>query len=239
MASISDSPSEVQRSGCTYTRRRASSSCIRAWGRSSNSRHCSGSRCSARGQAGHPHAEHIERRGRGETGQQVGAGRPAPAHRVVDHHRGAGDVPGPAGAGIRDAVFHHVHRRPPAVPVHGVEPGHVHDGHARARPPSGAWCSPRARAARRAPGRRPGRSWPGSAPARRAARASSSGRWATSTLTCSLRSCSRRDLDDVGRPVPGPGAAQTERSAVRAAPGSGTRGCPGRTRSSRTRADAR
>ena len=130
-----------------------------------------------------------------------------------------GMLAGPAGAGIRDAVLHHVHRRPAAVPVHGVEPGHVHDREARG-------VRHRVPGAHRGPGRRvvlqvhggqvpaglPAQPGSRPAPARRAAAA-------TTTSTGSLAQLLRRDLDDVGRPVPGPGPAEAERPAVRAAPG--------------------
>src|SRR5690606_9660353 len=74
------------------------------------------------------HAEHVEGRGVGERGQQVGAGGAAAPDRLVDHDGGPGQFAGPPGAGVDDAVFDDGGGGAAGVPHQPVEVGDVHEG---------------------------------------------------------------------------------------------------------------
>ena len=175
----------------------------------------------------------------GEAAEQVGADIRPRRRRLVDDHRGPGQLAGVAGARVDDAVLDDGGRRPAVVPEQLVEVGDVHErdvGPVGQRVPLGARRVVRGvvlQVDRRqvAPG-------PAAQPllaqlaARRAAAARPRRRPAS-------RSCGRRQLD---RPRPasprsGPGPGRPGRG--RAAPAPGSRGRPGRTRSSRCRARAR
>src|SRR5690606_7479013 len=76
------------------------------------------------------HAEHVEGRGVGERGQQVGAGGAAAPDRLVDHDGGPGQFAGPPGAGVDDAVFDDGGGGAAGVPHQPAAVGDVHEGDA-------------------------------------------------------------------------------------------------------------
>src|SRR5690606_24524223 len=71
------------------------------------------------------HAEHVERDGGGEAGQQVGAGHAGAADGFVDHDARPGQLAGPEVAGVDDAVLDDPGGRPAVVPEQLVEVGDV------------------------------------------------------------------------------------------------------------------
>ena len=102
IASSSESPSDVQRIGCRYTRRRAISSC---------SRPAAGRRCPPERATWRPSRTGRAARPAREALEQVGAGHARAAARLVDDDRGARQRAAVAVAGVDDAVLDHARRR--------------------------------------------------------------------------------------------------------------------------------
>ena len=73
------------------------------------------------------HAEQVDRRGRPEAPEQVGAGDPPAPARLVDDDRGALELARVAQAGVDDPVLDHRRRRRAAVPEQRVEVRDVAD----------------------------------------------------------------------------------------------------------------
>ncbi|CAM5695256.1 hypothetical protein SVIOM342S_00466 [Streptomyces violaceorubidus] len=77
------------------------------------------------------HAEHVERGGPRERGEQVRAGRTPAPDRLVDDDGGAVQLAGPAVAGVDDAVLDDGGRCRTRVPHQPVEVGDVDEGDTR------------------------------------------------------------------------------------------------------------
>jgi hypothetical protein len=81
------------------------------------------------GEAPDTHPVHVQWRHGGEPGQQVGAGDPAPAHRLVDEHGEPLQLARVPVARVRDAVFDDGGTGATGVPEQLIEVRDVHQHH--------------------------------------------------------------------------------------------------------------